>query len=168
MPQSVYLSIDFTIFLFLDSAGGQGTGEIVDRYVRMLVNDYTLICIHQRPRSPTTNMLDIEVWMALQSVVEKLHHDQRQELNALCSTIEKAREELDMVKLTNVYERWKMVLDLILKDNGSSKFIQANRVRLFQRPSQEAEELDNTSWDKVVGAEDMTRENIDNANLGLN
>ena len=113
-------------------------------------------------------MLDLGVWMALQSVVEKLHRSQWQELNALCSTIEKAREELDMVKLTNVYERWKMVLDLILKDNGSGKFIQANRVRLFQSPSQEAEELDNTSWDKVVGAEDMTRENIDNANLGLN
>ena len=141
---------------------------MVDQYVRMLEKDWNVICIHQRPRSPATNMLDLGVWMALQSVVEKLHHNQRQELNALCSTVKRAWGDLDMVKLSNVYERWKMVLDLILKDNGSSKFIQANRVRLFQRPSQEAEELDNTSWDKVVGAEDMTRENIDNANLGLN
>lgn len=85
--------------------GGQRTDKVVNQYVRMLENDYNVICIHQRLCSPTTNMLDLGVLMALQSVVEKLHHDQRQALNALCSTVKKAWEDSDMVKLTNAYER---------------------------------------------------------------
>ena len=141
---------------------------MVDQYVRMLEKDWNVICIHQRPRSPATNMLDLGVWMALQSVVEKLHHNQRQELNALCSTVERAWGDLDMVKLSNVYERWKMVLDLILKDDGGDKFVEANRGKLFRQPPREAEDLDEMTRREAVDDEDMTAEDIDNVDLGLN
>ena len=73
----------------------------------MLENNYNIICIHQYPRSPATNILDLGIRMALQSVVEKLHHNQRQELNALCSTVKKVWQALDTVKLINVFEQWK-------------------------------------------------------------
>ena len=86
---------------------------------------------------------------------------------ALCSTVKKAWEDLDMVKLTNVYERWKMVLDLILKDNGGNKYIEANRGKLFRNPSWEAEDLDETSRREAVDVEDMTAEDIDDVDLGL-
>ena len=112
-------------------------------------------------------MLDLGVWMALQSVVEKLHRSQWQELNALCSTAEKAWEEFYMVRLTNVYERWKMVLDLILKDNDGDKFIETNRGKLFGSPSREAEDLDEESGSVAVDIEDMTAEDTDIINLGL-
>ena len=105
---------DVPIFLLLDNTGGHGKKHIVDKYVADLKRVFNIICIHQRPRSPATNMLDLGVWMALQSVVEKLHHGQRQHITALCNTVTKAWEELDRVKLTNEYERWKLVLDLIL------------------------------------------------------
>ena len=42
---------------------------------QMLEKDWNVICIHKRPHSPATNMLDLGVWMALQSVVEKLHQN---------------------------------------------------------------------------------------------
>ena len=75
------------IFLFLDNAGGHGTDECVAKYVADLKKYFNIICIHQQPRSPATNMLDLGIWMALQSVVEKMHHGKRQHLDALCSTV---------------------------------------------------------------------------------
>ena len=105
--------------------------------------------------------------MALQSVVEKMHHNQRQELNALCATVMKAWEELDSVKLTNVYERWKMVLDLILKDDGGDKFVEANRGKLFRAPSQEAEDLEEEQRELAAEIDQLTGEDIDRMDLGL-
>ena len=135
------------IYLFLDNAGGHGTDEVVAKYVADLKKDFNVICIHQRPRSPATNMLDLGIWMALQSVVEKLHHGQRQHLDALCNTVMKAWGELEAVKLTNVYERWKLVLDLIIEDNGGDRLIESKRGKLFREPSREAEDLDEENPD---------------------
>jgi len=56
-----WVSIDTPIFLYLDNAGGHGTKEVVDAYVKALKDDYNVECVHQRPRSPATNMLDLGV-----------------------------------------------------------------------------------------------------------
>ena len=40
------------IFLYLDNAGGHGTQEIVDKYVKYLKDDFNVVCVHQLPRSP--------------------------------------------------------------------------------------------------------------------
>ena len=133
---------DTLIYLYLDNAGGHGTKEAVDAYVKYLADEWNVICIHQRPRSPATNMLDLGVWMAFQSVVEKAHHRHRKEKEALCRTVEKAWEDLDPIKLTNVYNRWKMVLDLIIEDNGGDALVESKRGKLFHVPSEEAEDLD--------------------------
>ena len=68
-----WVSLDIPVFLFLDNAGGHGTDEVVARYVADLKREFNVICVHQRSRSLATTMLDLGVWMALQSVVEKLH-----------------------------------------------------------------------------------------------
>ena len=60
-------------FLYLDNTGGHGKQHIVDKYVAGLWDDHKVKCIHQVPRSPCTNMLDLGVWMAFQNVVEKQH-----------------------------------------------------------------------------------------------
>ena len=39
------------------------------------------------------------------------------EAKALCNTVEEAWKQLDSIKLQNVYNRWKMALDLIIEDN---------------------------------------------------
>ena len=90
------------IFLYLDNAGGHGTDDCVTKYVKMLKDDHNVICVHQRPRSPATNMLDLGVWMAFQKVVEKIHAGKVKERDALARTVEDAWREMDPVKLTNV------------------------------------------------------------------
>ena len=71
------VSINVQIFLCVDNAGGHQTNKVEDQYKRMLKEDYNVICIHQHPRSTATTMLNLGVWMAFQSVVEKMHHNQR-------------------------------------------------------------------------------------------
>ena len=56
---------DVPIFLYLDNAGGHGTQEVVDKYVRDLKRVHNVICVHQRPCSPATIMLDLCAWMAI-------------------------------------------------------------------------------------------------------
>ena len=64
---------NWPIFLYLDNAGGHGKQYIVDKYVADLWDYHKVKCIHQVPRSPCTNMLDLGVWMAFQNVIEKKH-----------------------------------------------------------------------------------------------
>ena len=59
-------------------------------------------------------------------MVERLHLFKRQEVGALCNTVDKAGGKLDATKLRNVYKRWKLVLDLIIKDDGGDRYIEAN------------------------------------------
>ena len=59
----------------------------------------------------------------------------------LARTVRKSWGELDPVKLTNVYNRWKLVLDLIIKDEGGDRKVESKRGKLFRAPSDEAEVL---------------------------
>lgn len=139
-----WVPLETPIYLFLDNAGGHGTDEAVTKYVNDLYEEHNIICKHQRPRSPATNMLDLGVWMALQNIVEKMHFRQRKEVNALARTVEEAWENaLEPIKLTNVYNRWKMVLGLILEDNGGDKYVEAKRGKLFRAPPNEEEDFGN-------------------------
>ena len=96
--------------------------------------------------------------MAFQSLVKKLHLNKRQEVKALYNTINKAWDESDTTNLRNVYERWKLVLDLIIKDEGGDRFIESNRGKLFRAPSPEAEELDE---EEEVDKDELLGEDID-------
>ena len=57
----------------MNNAGGHGTKATIDAYVSLLEEKHNVVCVFQHPRSPATNMLDLGVWMAFQSLVEKLH-----------------------------------------------------------------------------------------------
>ena len=140
-PQRSSLGAFFdAYFLYLDKAGGHGSKEVIDKYVDDLREIWNVICVHQRPHSPATNMLDLGVWMALQNVVEKLHYKKRMEMTALCNTVEEAWGKLETVKLQNVFTRWKMVIDLIIEDNGGDRVVEARRGKLYREPS--ADELE--------------------------
>ena len=130
------------IFLFLDNAGSHGMQDIVDAYVKGLEDDFNVICTHQRPCGPVINMLDLRVWMAFQKMVEKLHLRQRTEVKALANTVNKAWDELEPIKLENVYNQWKMVLELIIEDKGGDGKIESKRSKLCRAPSEEAKCMD--------------------------
>jgi hypothetical protein len=136
-----WVDSDIPIYLYLDNAGGHGTDAAIERYVNLLENDYNVICVHQHPRSPETNMLDLGVWMALQNVVERLHYKKRHSPDALARSVNNALRELQDVKLSNVFRRWKFVLDLIIEDEGDNLKVESKRGKLFRAPSGEVENI---------------------------
>ena len=119
------------IFMYLDNAGGRGTKEVVTAYDKSPLDEWNVICVHQRPRSPCTNVLDLGVWMALQNVVEKLHFRKRMETKALCSTVVDAWKSTQPIKLLNIYSRWLLVLDLIIEDKGGNRLVEMKRGKLY-------------------------------------
>ena len=132
-----WVPMEDPIFLYLDNAGGHGTKMVVAAYVKMLADDFNVICIHQCPRSPATNMLDLGAWMAMQSVVEKEHYGLRKNPDALWRTMQRAWEILLPQKLANIYARWKLILDLIIEDKGGDRLIESRRGKksLYTNPS---------------------------------
>ena len=74
------------------------------------------------------------------------------ELKALANSVNKAWDELEPIKLENIYNRWKTVLDLIIKEEGGDGNIESKRGKLFPAPLEGAKCLDRddtTEMDKI-------------------
>ena len=76
--------------------------------------------------------------------------------------VEEAWYKLEPIKLENVYNRWKMVLDLIIEDEGGNAKVETKRGKLFSEPSREAECLEEddetTEEDEIAEADADTNE----------
>ena len=140
---------EIPIFLYIDNAGGHGTDEAVNKYCTDLAEQKNVVCIHQCPRSPESNMLDLGVWMAFQSKVEHRHVLFRRETNALARTVEAAWIELDQQKLQNVFVRWKKVLEIIIADDGDNMQVAQRKGKLFSVPSDDVENIDDDDCEDV-------------------
>ena len=67
-----------------------------------------------------TNALDLGVWMCLPSHVERVHFGNLIDANALARSVVQTWNHSDLDKsITNVFERLKKVLLIILKNDGS-------------------------------------------------
>ena len=77
----------------------------------------------QVPNSPETNLLDLGIWMAIQSYAEMLHKNKVMQADVLADSVEKAWDVLSSSVLTKVHERWKLVLKLILAGKGSNDLV---------------------------------------------
>jgi len=60
----------------------------------------------------------------------------------LCRTVDRAWDKLEAIKLENVYNRWKRVLDLIIEDGGGNSKVESKHGKLYRKPSNEAENLE--------------------------
>ena len=65
-----WVPLKIILYLVLDNTGGHGTDDCITRYVALLKSDFSIEFIHQVPRSPFTNILDLGIWAMLQSEVE--------------------------------------------------------------------------------------------------
>ena len=75
---------------------------------------------------------------------------------------------MDSTKLTNVYDRWRVVLDLIIEDNGGDQLIEAKRGKLFRAPSSEIEDLGEGETERVpADEENITAEEVNEIDLDL-
>ena len=115
-------------YLVMDNAGGHGTTEAKDNYVKMLLEKYNILVIFQIPRSPYTNVLDLGVWMALQAAVEREHYLKRCNATALVNSVMKTWVDghLDHA-ITKVFLRLKPVLCNILEANGANDLVESKR-----------------------------------------
>ena len=115
-------------YLVVDNAGGHGTTQAICEYRNMLVTKYNVTIIFQVPCSPYTNVLDLGVWMSLQSIVERKYFLKRATTAALTNTVLAtwSGSDLDQM-LTNTFGRLKIVLCNILWGEGGNNDVEDNR-----------------------------------------
>ena len=110
------------IYLVMDNAGGHGNDSTIQEYKDYLRQKHNIIIIHQCPRSPCTNTLDLGVWTTLQHQVEKEHRDKRTEVNALAASVKTIWNESEIdTQLKKVFKKARDILTIIVKNNGSIK-----------------------------------------------
>jgi len=115
------------LYLVMDNAGGHGKNDIIEAYRADLWNKFKVKIVHQIPRSPETNLLDLGLWCSLQNHVEKEHRFKtRSNKDALAHSIKAVWESWDASILQKVYDRWVKVLDLIIMDGGNNKMLNSH------------------------------------------
>lgn len=148
------------IYLYLDNAGSQDKKEVVKTYMTSLERDQNMIFVHQCPRSPENNILDLGVWINFKNVVEKQHVGCMKDTNCPAKTVDTAWTDLEQAKLENVWSRWSLVSDLIINDNGDNRLIELKKGNLFRAPPEEAEIIKN-----VLNGEEMDLNLLNNADI---
>ncbi len=131
------------IYKVLDNAGGHGTDEVVRTYRDYLLEKYNIVLLHQVPRSPETNLLDLGIWMSIQSAVDRISHGNRHDVDVVWRELIAVWDEYDSKKIEAVYKRWQKVLDLIILDDGGNRLVEKFRGKLTVDPllvEQKAEE----------------------------
>ena len=73
-------------------------------------------------------MLDLGVWMGLQSKVEAYHRLKVMNKDVLAESVEFCfKEAVTSGMLSKVHERWKLVLQLIKKGKGTNDLVEKHR-----------------------------------------
>ena len=124
-----FLPSNHPIYLFMDNAGGHGTIKVKEEYVAKLKEKYSVFIEWQVPHSPETNMLDLGVWMSIQSKVEAEHRLKVMHRDVLAASVETAfwSRAVHTSILKNVHDRWKLVLELIIAGKGSNDLVEKHR-----------------------------------------
>ena len=118
---------DELIYLVIDNAGGHGTEEAIVDYINILLNEHNIEIIHQAARSPETNVLDLGLWMSIQSSVEKKEFTKTTAADVLAATVHEAWRDLPATTIRNVFEQIPKVLDIIIEDQGRSDRVETRR-----------------------------------------
>jgi len=117
-----------TIYLIMDNAGGHGTDKAVENYTKELFDEFNIKVVQQVPRSPETNVLDLGVWMSLQSSVEKEHHGKKCDADALDSTVMRVWDAVASVDaFQNVFGKLPTIYANIKNNQGGNDTVEANR-----------------------------------------
>ena len=94
-----------TIYLWIDNAGGHGKKDVIAKYKRILKHEFNIEIEWQIANSPELNMLDLGVWMAIQSLVERAMRGKVIHEDIVSDIVEDSFYALDDEVLTKVFER---------------------------------------------------------------
>ena len=123
-----WLDEDDIIYLVMDNAGGHGTDKCVDEYTKKLRDEHNIVIVQQVARSPETNVLDLGIWMSLQSAVEKKHKGRCCNPDVLNKTVMEVWDDVASVDaFKNVFGKLPMIYKLILSNNGGNDLVETNR-----------------------------------------
>ena len=94
-------------------------------------------------RSPETNLLDLGIWMPIQATVHNIHHHQKRiQHDSLANSVETAWEgNLNEVAFSNIYNRLRITLSLILRDGGGNDKVEEKRGEKFKQDFTESDEF---------------------------
>ena len=97
------------------------TDECVKEYTQNLMEKYNIEIVQQVARSPETNVLDLGIWMLLQSAVEKRHKGRCCNPKVLNETVMEVWKEVASVEaFENVLGKLPMIYNLILRNLGGN------------------------------------------------
>ena len=94
------------------------------------------------PDSPELNLLDLDIWMTLQSVVENVHRSKLVNCDLQAETLYKAFGSMDEAVLWNVYQCWLTVMDLVIQGKGLNDLVEQNRGMLRRNPMDDTDDND--------------------------
>ena len=87
-----------------------------------------IILMFQVPNSPDTNVLDLGIWMSLQSAVEKCQRLRRGDKEALHASVMKVLDEVASEEaFKKVFDRLAKNYEIIKKTNGDNNLIEEFR-----------------------------------------
>ena len=122
-----FVDMDHPIYLFVDNAGGHGKVKVKKQYKKILKDKFNIQIEWQVPNSPKTNMLDLGVWVSLQSLVEKIHRRRVMQSDVLSDSVHEAFKEITSEVLSKVHLRWKLVLQLLVSGRGTNEVVEEHR-----------------------------------------
>ena len=144
----------------MDNAGGHGTDDAKILYSDIL-KKFNVEIIWQPPRSPKVNMLDLGVWMSIQSVVTQVHHMRRCHHDALAKSVFDAwNNNLSSKAFSSVHDRLQIVFSCIYDDKGGNHLVELNRGKLFQNCTLDEMQQEQKSVDDNSEPEDLEFENV--------
>ena len=153
------------IYLVMDNAGGHGTKDAVDQYTKELLDKHNIEIIQQVPRSPETNVLDLGIWMSLQSAVKKEHRGQKNDANALDKTVMKVWANVASKEaFLNVFGKLPVMYNNVKRSRGGNNLVETRRGKagLAKIAEEEAEEDGEPLWPiDAPGEDDDIEDDID-------
>lgn len=112
----------------MDNAEGHGTVKAIEEYTKILRDDFDIKIVHQCPRSPETNTLDLGIWCTLQWAVDRLMRGKRGDMEALNTGVNAVWDDGNMeIAFNGVWSRLQRVLNLIIKEEGGNETVEKSR-----------------------------------------
>ena len=113
-----WLPADESIYLQMDNAGGHGTKVAIEEYTQNLRENFNIVIVHQPPRSPDTNVLDLGLWNAIQSRVDETHRTRTIQAESLAESTKTAWAGLPIQTITNVFGKLPNIWEKIIESGG--------------------------------------------------
>lgn len=109
------------IYCQLDNAGGHGSKEVIEKYVKMMKEKFNIILEFQSPSSPDFNALDRGVWMCSQAETAKLSRNLRRDFKSLHECVMRAWNGMSSTSITNICNSVVTACEESLKCGGGNE-----------------------------------------------